>query len=66
MPRPYEKGAAPRRFQRVVTIGKAIAGGIPIGAYGVSEDVGARIDVLTARAVPWSMSRSAPAPSSRS
>ena len=30
----------------LVTIGKAIAGGIPIGAYGVSADVGARIDTL--------------------
>jgi glutamate-1-semialdehyde 2,1-aminomutase len=30
----------------LVTIGKAIAGGIPIGAYGVSADVGARIDAL--------------------
>ena len=30
----------------VVTIGKAIAGGIPIGAYGVSADVAARIDAL--------------------
>ena len=30
----------------VVTIGKAIAGGIPIGAYGVSAAVGARIDAL--------------------
>jgi glutamate-1-semialdehyde 2,1-aminomutase len=30
----------------LVTIGKAIAGGIPIGAYGVSADVGARIDSL--------------------
>src|SRR3954467_8151386 len=30
----------------VVTIGKAIAGGIPIGAYGVSAGVGARIDAL--------------------
>jgi glutamate-1-semialdehyde 2,1-aminomutase len=30
----------------VVTIGKAIAGGIPIGAYGVTREVGARIDAL--------------------
>ncbi|MGZ8632261.1 MAG: transaminase [Solirubrobacteraceae bacterium] len=30
----------------VVTIGKAIAGGIPIGAYGVSAALGARIDAL--------------------
>jgi len=30
----------------VVTIGKAIAGGIPIGAYGVSADVAARIEAL--------------------
>src|SRR4051794_200242 len=30
----------------LVTIGKAIAGGIPIGAYGVSAEVGARIDAL--------------------
>ena len=30
----------------VVTIGKAIAGGIPIGAYGVSAELGARIDAL--------------------
>jgi glutamate-1-semialdehyde 2,1-aminomutase len=30
----------------LVTIGKAIAGGIPIGAYGVSAAVGARIDAL--------------------
>jgi glutamate-1-semialdehyde 2,1-aminomutase len=30
----------------LVTIGKAIAGGIPIGAYGVSADVGARIEAL--------------------
>jgi glutamate-1-semialdehyde 2,1-aminomutase len=30
----------------VVTIGKAIAGGIPIGAYGVSAEVGARIEAL--------------------
>ena len=30
----------------LVTIGKAIAGGIPIGAYGVCADVGARIDTL--------------------
>src|SRR3954452_8366273 len=30
----------------LVTIGKAIAGGIPIGAYGVSTDVGARIEAL--------------------
>ena len=27
----------------VVTIGKAIAGGVPIGAYGVTEDLAARI-----------------------
>jgi glutamate-1-semialdehyde 2,1-aminomutase len=30
----------------LVTIGKAIAGGIPIGAYGVSADVAARIEAL--------------------
>jgi glutamate-1-semialdehyde 2,1-aminomutase len=30
----------------VVTIGKAIAGGIPIGAYGVSAEIGTRIDAL--------------------
>jgi glutamate-1-semialdehyde 2,1-aminomutase len=30
----------------VVTIGKAIAGGIPIGAYGVSAELGARILAL--------------------
>jgi glutamate-1-semialdehyde 2,1-aminomutase len=30
----------------LVTIGKAIAGGIPIGAYGVSAELGARIDAL--------------------
>ena len=30
----------------LVTIGKAIAGGIPIGAYGMSADVAARIDAL--------------------
>ena len=30
----------------LLTIGKAIAGGIPIGAYGVSAEVGARIDAL--------------------
>ncbi len=30
----------------VVTIGKAIAGGVPIGAYGVSAELGARIDAL--------------------
>jgi glutamate-1-semialdehyde 2,1-aminomutase len=30
----------------VVTLGKAIAGGIPIGAYGVTADVAARIDAL--------------------
>ena len=30
----------------VVTIGKAIAGGIPIGAYGVTAALGARIDAL--------------------
>src|SRR3954451_15639142 len=32
----------------LVTIGKAIAGGIPIGAYGVSAEGGARIDPLDA------------------
>jgi glutamate-1-semialdehyde 2,1-aminomutase len=30
----------------LVTLGKAIAGGLPIGAYGVSDDVGARIEAL--------------------
>src|SRR3954464_15667372 len=30
----------------LVTIGKAIAGGIPIGAYGVRAEVGARIEAL--------------------
>ena len=30
----------------LVTIGKAIAGGLPIGAYGVSAEVAARIDGL--------------------
>jgi len=30
----------------VVTIGKAIAGGIPIGAYGVSAELGARVEAL--------------------
>jgi glutamate-1-semialdehyde 2,1-aminomutase len=30
----------------VVTIGKAIAGGIPIGAYGVSAELGVRIESL--------------------
>jgi glutamate-1-semialdehyde 2,1-aminomutase len=30
----------------LVTIGKAIAGGLPIGAYGVSADVAARIEAL--------------------
>jgi glutamate-1-semialdehyde 2,1-aminomutase len=30
----------------LVTIGKAIAGGLPIGAYGVSAEVAARIDAL--------------------
>jgi glutamate-1-semialdehyde 2,1-aminomutase len=30
----------------VVTIGKAIAGGIPIGAYGLSAELGARVDAL--------------------
>jgi glutamate-1-semialdehyde 2,1-aminomutase len=30
----------------VVTIGKAIAGGVPIGAYGVTAEVGARIAAL--------------------
>jgi glutamate-1-semialdehyde 2,1-aminomutase len=30
----------------IVTIGKAIAGGIPIGAYGVSAEVAARIERL--------------------
>ena len=31
----------------VVTIGKAIAGGIPIGAYGLTAEVAGRIDALT-------------------
>ena len=30
----------------LVTVGKAIAGGLPIGAYGVSADVAARIEAL--------------------
>jgi glutamate-1-semialdehyde 2,1-aminomutase len=30
----------------IVTLGKAIAGGLPIGGYGVSADVAARIDAL--------------------
>jgi glutamate-1-semialdehyde 2,1-aminomutase len=30
----------------LVTLGKAIAGGVPIGAYGVSAEVGARIAAL--------------------
>jgi glutamate-1-semialdehyde 2,1-aminomutase len=30
----------------LVTIGKAIAGGVPIGAYGVSAEVAARIEAL--------------------
>jgi glutamate-1-semialdehyde 2,1-aminomutase len=30
----------------LVTLGKAIAGGLPIGAYGVSDDVAARIEAL--------------------
>src|SRR3954471_13208378 len=30
----------------VVTIGKAIGGGIPIGAYGLSAEVAARVDAL--------------------
>src|SRR4051794_33422204 len=30
----------------LVTIGKAIAGGLPIGAYGISADVAARIEAL--------------------
>ncbi len=30
----------------LVTIGKAIAGGIPIGAYGVTAELGARIEAL--------------------
>jgi glutamate-1-semialdehyde 2,1-aminomutase len=30
----------------VLTIGKAIAGGIPIGAYGLSTEVAARVDAL--------------------
>jgi glutamate-1-semialdehyde 2,1-aminomutase len=30
----------------VVTIGKAIASGIPIGAYGLSAELGARVDAL--------------------
>jgi glutamate-1-semialdehyde 2,1-aminomutase len=32
----------------VVTIGKAIAGGIPIGAYGLSAELGARVEALDA------------------
>ena len=32
----------------VVTIGKAIAGGIPIGAYGLSAELGARVEELDA------------------
>ena len=32
----------------VVTIGKAIAGGIPIGAYGLSAELAARIEALDA------------------
>ena len=35
-------GAAPD----VVTIGKAIAGGIPIGAYGLSAELAARVEAL--------------------
>ena len=31
----------------IVTIGKAIAGGIPIGAYGLTAEVAGRIDALT-------------------
>jgi glutamate-1-semialdehyde 2,1-aminomutase len=30
----------------IVTIGKAIGGGVPSGAYGLSQDVAARIDAL--------------------
>src|SRR3954462_10942318 len=30
----------------IVTLGKSIAGGLPIGAYGVSDDVAARIEAL--------------------
>jgi glutamate-1-semialdehyde 2,1-aminomutase len=30
----------------LVTLGKSIAGGLPIGAYGVSDDVAARIEAL--------------------
>jgi glutamate-1-semialdehyde 2,1-aminomutase len=30
----------------LVTIGKAIAGGVPIGAYGLSADAGARVEAL--------------------
>ena len=32
----------------VVTIGKAIAGGIPIGAYGLSAELAARVEALDA------------------
>jgi glutamate-1-semialdehyde 2,1-aminomutase len=32
----------------VVTIGKAIAGGIPIGAYGISAELGARVEEFDA------------------
>jgi glutamate-1-semialdehyde 2,1-aminomutase len=32
----------------VVTIGKAIGGGIPIGAYGLSAELGARVEALDA------------------
>ncbi|HYP47308.1 MAG TPA: transaminase [Thermoleophilaceae bacterium] len=38
--------AAWRLDPDLVTIGKAIAGGVPIGAYGVSAEVGRRIDEL--------------------
>jgi glutamate-1-semialdehyde 2,1-aminomutase len=38
--------AAWRLRPDLVTIGKAIAGGIPIGAYGVSDAVAERIDAL--------------------
>jgi glutamate-1-semialdehyde 2,1-aminomutase len=31
----------------IVTIGKAIAGGIPIGAYGLTPEVAGRVDALT-------------------
>jgi glutamate-1-semialdehyde 2,1-aminomutase len=31
----------------MVTIGKAIAGGIPAGAYGLSEELAARVDALS-------------------